>query len=68
MISVFGGSIGIILGMGASIVVAMLLVSTVTPWSVVIAFSFSVAIGIIFGMAPAVRASKLSPIEALRYE
>ena len=68
MISVFGGLIGIILGMGASIVVAMLLVSTVTPWSVVIAFSFSVAIGIIFGMAPAVRASKLSPIEALRYE
>ena len=68
MISVFGGVIGIALGMGASIIVAMLLVSTVTPWSVIIAFVFSVAIGIIFGMAPAIRASKLSPIEALRYE
>ncbi len=68
MISVFGGVIGIILGMGASVIVAMLLVSTVTWWSVAIAFGFSVAIGIIFGMAPAVRASKLSPIEALRYE
>ncbi len=68
MISVLGGVIGIILGMGASIIVAKLLVSEVTPWSVVIAFVFSVAIGIIFGMAPAIRASKLSPIEALRYE
>ena len=68
MISVFGGSVGIILGMGASIIVAMLLVSEVTPWSIVIAFVFSVMVGIIFGMAPAIRASKLSPIEALRYE
>ncbi len=68
MISVFGGIIGIILGMGASIIVAKLLVSEVTWWSVAIAFVFSVGIGIIFGMAPAVRASKLSPIEALRYE
>ena len=68
MISVLGGVIGIVLGMGASFIVAKLLVSEVTPWSVIIAFVFSVAIGIIFGMAPAVRASKLSPIEALRYE
>ena len=68
MLSVTGGIIGIILGMGASIVIAILLVSTVTPWSVFLAFGFSVAVGIIFGMAPAIRASKLSPIDALRYE
>jgi putative ABC transport system permease protein len=68
MISVTGGLIGIILGMGASILIAILLVSEVTPWSVIIAFTFSVLIGIIFGMAPAIRASNLSPIEALRYE
>ncbi len=68
LISVTGGIIGIILGMIASIVIAKLLVSTVTPWSILIAFIFSVAIGIIFGMAPAIRASKLNPIDALRYE
>src|ERR1035437_3789829 len=68
MLSVTGGVIGIILGMGVSIIIAILLVSTVTPWSVILAFGFSVAIGVIFGMAPAVRASKISPIDALRYE
>ncbi|KKP94754.1 MAG: hypothetical protein US02_C0019G0010 [Candidatus Levybacteria bacterium GW2011_GWA2_36_13] len=68
MISVTGGLIGIILGIGASIVIAKLLVSTVTPWSVIIAFGFSVLVGVIFGMAPAIRASKLNPIDALRYE
>jgi len=68
MLSVTGGIVGIVLGMGVSIIIAIILVSTVTPWSVILAFGFSVAIGIIFGMAPAIRASKLSPIDALRYE
>jgi putative ABC transport system permease protein len=68
MLSVTGGVVGIALGMLVSIVIAILLVSTVTLWSVVLAFGFSVAVGIIFGMAPAIRASKLSPIDALRYE
>jgi putative ABC transport system permease protein len=68
VLSVTGGIVGIALGMLVSIVIAILLVSTVTWWSVALAFSFSVAIGIIFGMAPAIRASKLSPIDALRYE
>ena len=68
MISVTGGIVGIILGMAASIVIAIVLVSSVTVWSIILAFGFSVAVGIIFGMAPAIRASKLSPIDALRYE
>jgi len=68
ILSVSGGLMGIILGLGASIIVALLLVSQVTSWSIFLAFSFSVLVGVVFGMAPAIKASKLSPIEALRYE
>jgi putative ABC transport system permease protein len=68
MLSLLGGTIGILLGLGASAILAKFFFASVTPWSVIIAFGFSMAVGIIFGMAPAVRASRLSPIEALRYE
>jgi ABC-type antimicrobial peptide transport system permease subunit len=36
--------------------------------SILLAFSFSVAVGVIFGLWPAWRASKMLPVEALRYE
>ena len=68
ILSLSGGVIGIILGITGSLILALFLVSQVTLWSVFIAFGFSVMVGIVFGMAPAIRASKLSPIEALRYE
>jgi putative ABC transport system permease protein len=68
IISLSGGFIGIVLGLFASYILSLFLVSEVTPFSIILAFGFSVAIGIIFGMAPAIRASKLSPIDALRYE
>jgi putative ABC transport system permease protein len=68
ILSVFGGVIGIILGITVSYILAIFFVSEVTPWSIFLAFSFSVAVGVIFGIAPAVKASKLSPIDALRYE
>lgn len=68
MLSVAGGAVGILLGVGVSLVLSKFFVSEVTPWSILLAFFFSVAVGVIFGVAPALKASKLSPIEALRYE
>lgn len=68
ILSLSGGLIGIALGLGASYVLSKFFVSDVTSWSVILAFMFSLAVGVIFGMLPAVRASRLSPIEALRYE
>ncbi|HSW48340.1 MAG TPA: ABC transporter permease [Candidatus Saccharimonadales bacterium] len=68
ILSLTGGTIGILLGMGASIIASRFLQTSVTLWSVALAFGFSVAVGVIFGMAPAIRASRLSPIDALRYE
>lgn len=68
MLSLTGGIIGICAGLIASYIISIFFISQVTPWSVFLAFFFSVAVGIIFGIAPALRAARLSPIEALRYE
>jgi putative ABC transport system permease protein len=68
ILSLFGGVIGIILGLAFSMVLAVYFVSDVTLWSVILAFTFSVLVGVVFGIAPAIRAAGLSPIEALRYE
>jgi putative ABC transport system permease protein len=65
-----GGFLGILLGAGATTVLARsagwnALIST---QAVLVAFAFSAAIGLFFGIWPARRASRLDPIEALRYE
>jgi putative ABC transport system permease protein len=67
-LSVFGGFIGIAIGWGGSLIINKYFPATVTFWSVALAFGVSAAVGIIFGVAPAIRASRLDPIEALRYE
>jgi len=68
ILSLFGGIIGISLGMLGSLALNSVVKTYVSLWSVLMASGFSALIGIIFGVAPAYRASKLDPIEALRYE
>jgi ABC-type antimicrobial peptide transport system permease subunit len=70
VVTVLGGFIGVVLGILVSFVVSSfgLLQTEVTSGPVLLAFSVSAAIGIIFGYYPAKKASELNPIEALRYE
>jgi len=67
-LSVLGGTVGITLGFLGSLLINNFFPAQVTISSVILAFGVSSAVGIIFGVAPAQKASKLSPIEALRYE
>jgi len=70
ILSLLGGFIGILVGVGMGQLVNLtgLVTSVVTVSSIALAVGFSVAIGLFFGIYPANQAAKLSPIEALRYE
>lgn len=67
-LSGLGGIIGIIVGIGLSQIIGIFFTTTVPWWSVILSFGFSTMVGVIFGVAPALRASRLDPIEALRHE
>lgn len=69
-LTVIGGIIGIILGVSISMFINSLGVvkTTVSPQAIALAFGVSAAIGIVFGYYPARKASRMNPIEALRYE
>ena len=70
IISLTGGVVGILLGVGLSQLIGVLAgwSTIVTTMSIVLAFGVSVLIGIVFGLYPAVRASRLDPVTALHYE
>lgn len=75
MITFLGGVIGIIIGSIISVGVALVAKNmgyqwdlVVTPSSIILGCAVSITIGLIFGISPARRASRLNPIEALRYE
>lgn len=72
VLSFCGGLIGLVLGWGFALLVAATVPgmtgASVPLWAVLLAFGFTTLIGVVFGMAPAIKASRLHPIEALRYE
>ena len=70
VLSVLGGIIGIALGFLVANIVSKFtsIAVSISPTVVMLSFSFAMAVGIIFGMYPANKASKLKPIDALRYE
>lgn len=67
-LSLFGGAIGFLLGVLIALGVCTLIGAsfTLSTYTVLLALGFSAGIGIIFGIAPARKASKLNPIDALR--
>ena len=70
VIGVIGGLIGIAFGIGVAAAIAKLgdFQTLVTISPILLSFSFSVGIGLFFGIYPARKAARLDPIEALRYE
>jgi putative ABC transport system permease protein len=69
-LALIGGLIGIGAGVGASELIAYFAEWTtlISAEAILIAFGFAAAVGIFFGFYPARKASRLDPIEALRYE
>ena len=70
VLAAFGGILGILLGVGGSSFVAPSLgvPFVFDPLTLIIAFAFSAAVGIIFGYFPARKAARMNPIDALRHE
>ena len=68
LLSMIGGLAGVVLGLILSFILCQVMGSTfvISTGAILLGVSFSAAVGIIFGWAPARKASKLNPIDALR--
>ncbi len=68
LLSVIGGLLGVALGLGLSFILCRVMEMTfvISPGAILLGVSFSAAVGILFGWAPARKASRLNPIDALR--
>lgn len=70
LLSAAGGVLGVLLGIGGAVLLTKFsnFPVSITPWSITLAFTFAALVGIFFGLHPARKASRLLPIQALRYE
>ena len=68
ILSFSGGLIGVGIGYVGSLILGQFLQTAVPLWAVLLGLGFSTSVGVIFGVFPALRASRLEPIVALRHE
>lgn len=68
ILSFLGGLTGIVVASVITLIINRFIPAQITLWSVILATAFSTVVGIIFGVAPAIRAARLEPIVALRHE